>query len=233
MSTRAPAPAAAAFFDVDETLVRFKSMFRFLRYFLEQRGEPAGTYERLTGELHAAAARVPRAEVNRRYYRLFAGQDARRLAQAGASWFDYESVSGSPFLPETLREYRRHQAEGALTVLLSGSFFACLDPIADALGGRCWALGTRPVVRRGTLTGEVLTPLIGVAKGRAARATAAVRDLDLARCSAYGDHATDLPFLEAVGDPVVVGDDPVLMERAVLGEWRRLRPGTAPARRPV
>jgi len=221
MSTQ---PPTAAFFDVDETLVRFKSMFRFLRYFLDRRGEPAGTYERLIGELRAAT--TSRAETNRRYYRLFADQDARLLAKAGASWFAYESAGGSPFIPETLREYRRRQSAGALTVLLSGSFFACLDPIADELGGQCWALGTRPVIRRGMLTGEVLTPLIGVAKGRAVRATAAIRGLDLARCSAYGDHATDLHFLEAVGDPVVVGDDPVLSARANLAGWRKVRTGT-------
>ncbi|WP_312874234.1 HAD-IB family hydrolase [Actinomadura litoris] len=228
MSADAPA-GAAAFFDVDETLVHFKSMFRFLRYHLRTQGEPDGTYGRLAGELHAAAAAgANRAEVNRRYYRLFAGQEARRLAESGAAWFAEESRERSPFLPATLREYRRHQARGNLVVLLSGSFFACLDPIAEALGGHCWALGTRPLVRRGALTGEVLAPLIGVAKGRAARAAAAVRGLDLARCSAYGDHSTDLHLLEAVGDPVVVGDDPFLLERANLGRWRRLRTGTAP-----
>jgi hypothetical protein len=50
----------AAFFDVDETMLAFKSMFRFMAYHLDDQGEPPSTWERLAGELRAAAAVLPR-----------------------------------------------------------------------------------------------------------------------------------------------------------------------------
>ncbi|MGW6565997.1 HAD family hydrolase [Streptomyces sp. NPDC054975] len=222
------AGGAAAFFDVDETLVRVKSMFSFLRFHLARRGEPDGTFERLTAGLHRDAARgVPREEINRRYYRLYAGERQTDLAEAGRAWFDALLTNGDVFLPETVDRLERHRKHGEFVVLLSGSFRVCLDPIAAHVGAD-WAIGTRPVVRGGVLTGEVVTPMIGAAKGRAARAVAAVRGLDAAECTAYGDHRSDADLLAFAGKAVVVGDDPVLVEHAGRLGWERLTP--APAR---
>lgn len=217
---------AGAFFDVDETLVRVKSMFHFLEFYLRRRGEPDSTYVRLTRAIQvAAAAGVPREQINRAYYRLYAGENAESLAAAGDAWFEH-SVERDLFIPETVAELAARRANGDFTVLVSGSFFACLDPIAAQLRAD-WVFGTRPVVRNGVLTGEVVTPVIGGTKARIAGAVAAVRGLDLARSSAYGDHASDLELLDAVGEPVVVGDDPVLTARAAAAGWRRLTPAPA------
>ncbi|MCP3821644.1 HAD-IB family hydrolase [Streptomyces sp. A3M-1-3] len=222
--TRPAHSGAAAFFDVDETLITVKSMFSFLRFHLARRGEPEETYERLTAPLHRdAAGDVPRREVNRRYYRLYAGESAAGLAEAGRAWFDEQLALGGLFIEEPLERLRRHRAEGDFVVLLSGSFSACLDPVAWHTGAH-WAIGTRPVVRRGALTGEVVTPMIGAAKGRAAHAVAAVRGLDLAASTAYADHHSDLELLTAVGTPVVVGDDAALTEHAARAGWERLTP---------
>ena len=216
---------ACAFFDVDETLVSFKSMFRFLRYYLDSRGEPPSTYERLAGKLRAASSRGERREeVNRRYYRCYGGEDAARVAIAGDTWFESERALGA-FIPETLAELRDRQLAGESVMLLSGSFFACLNPVASAVGAT-WAIGTRPVIRRGLLTGEIVVPMIGVNKARAARATAVVAGLDLPDCSAYADHASDLELLRVVGHPHVVGDDPVLAAHAHANGWPRIAPAT-------
>lgn len=218
--TRAPAPRAA-FFDVDETLVSFKSMFRFLSYYLRHRGEPASSYDRIAAAFkQAAAGGVPRAEINRRYYTIYAGENAASLSKAGADWFAAESRS-DPFVPATIRELSRLRERASVITLISGSFFACLDPIAESVGAT-WSIGTRPVVRRGALTGEVVTPIIGEAKGRAVRAAAAILGVDRGACTAYADDSSDLPMLRAVGQPVVVGDDTVLLDRARRERWRVL-----------
>ncbi|MFD5315913.1 HAD family hydrolase [Streptomyces sp. NPDC127098] len=214
-------PNSMVFSDVDETVIRIKSMFRFLEFYLSRRGEPAGTYDRLLGEIRRGAdSGVPRQEINRRYYRFYAGEEADRLAAVGKDWFAHESERGL-FVPGTRRALDAHTAAGEPIVLISGSFFACLDPIAEATGAE-WAIGTRPVIRRGRLTGEVLVPMIGAAKGRAVRVAAAVRGVDLADCTAYGDHISDLDLLGAVGHPVVVGADPALNAHAREAGWRRL-----------
>ena len=225
-----PSSTAGAFFDVDETLVRVKSMFHFLEFYLRRRGEPEGTYERLVGGIRTAAAGgAPRDRINRAYYRLYGGESAERLAAAGEAWFE-QTVEQGLFIPETVAELAERRARGDFTVLVSGSFFACLDPIAAQLRAD-WTFGTRPVIRRGVLTGEVVSPLTGPAKARVAQVVAAVRGLELEHCSAYGDHASDLDLLSAVGHPVVVGDDPVLTGHAAARGWRRLETSVTEAAR--
>ncbi|WP_405017217.1 HAD-IB family hydrolase [Kitasatospora sp. NBC_00070] len=225
---------AVAFSDVDETLISVKSMFRFLGFRLRERGEPDGTYERLTGELREAArSGVPRTEINRRYYQLFKGEEAAALAASGRRWLAHEQEQqeqggGSLFIPQVERALAGHRAAGEPVVLVSGSFFACLDPVAERVGA-ARAFGTRPLIRRGRLTGEVLFPLIGPAKGRIAHATAALLGVDLAGCTAYGDHISDLGLLEAVGRPVAVGEDAELGAHAEGAGWPRLRTGLVAA----
>jgi HAD superfamily hydrolase (TIGR01490 family) len=218
----------AAFFDVDETLIGVKSMFDFLAFYLREQGEPRSTYDRLTAALHRLAdSGAPRQEVNRRYYRFYAGHSARRLALCGRSWFARRTQDGGLFVPEPTARLAGHLRDGDFVMLLSGSFFACLDPVTEHLGAH-WALGTRPKIRRGELTGEVLIPMIGPAKGRAARAAMAVRGLDPAASAAYGDHPSDLDLLRSVGRPVAVGDDPVLTQHAAREGWEIM-----PSRVPV
>jgi hypothetical protein len=70
-------PARLVFSDVDETLIRVKSMFDFLAAYLGEKHEAAGAEraERLRQRLLAqAAAGVPRAETNRSYYRDLGGR---------------------------------------------------------------------------------------------------------------------------------------------------------------
>ncbi|WP_371603575.1 HAD-IB family hydrolase [Streptomyces sp. NBC_01220] len=217
------------FSDVDETLIRVKSMFRFLEFYLKRRGEPAATYQRLIAGLRSSAQRgASRSEINRGYYRLLGGEDARRLSEAGHAWFiaERDESPDGLYVPEVADALAGHRRRGYELVLVSGSFFACLDPIAsDAGAGR--VLATRPVIRRGELTGEVLAPMIGPAKGRAVRLSGLLGGFDLARSSAYGDHSSDLEMLQQVGRPVVVGDHPELLAHARRAGWSRLTTGAA------
>jgi len=212
----------AAFFDVDETIIRDKSMFKFLAFYLRASGEGEGTYRRLAGDLSALAARgASREEVNRAYYRLYAGESRRTLELLGAHWFAEASGDSAFWLTATVEEHRRLRAQGVPTVLVSGSFFACLDPIAAFLGASD-VLGTPLEIHDGRLTGEVSRPMIGAGKAWAAREWLASRGLKAERCTAYGDHVSDIPLLELVGRPVVVGDQPEMLRTAALRGWGRL-----------
>lgn len=214
----------AAFFDVDETLITIKSMFSFLRFYLHSRGQSEGTYDRLRGELSAAAqAGVPREEINRSYYRLYVGESARTLADIGRRWFQ-EAIAPSTFIPTTLTLLRDYRKQGVPYGLVSGSFFACLDPIAEHLAAD-WTNGSEPIIRRGKLTGEITAPMIGLGKAAALQARAAAHGLDLEHCTAYADDVSDLAMLEAVGHPVVVGNDPTLTAHARRHGWPQLHLG--------
>ncbi|MFJ9721150.1 HAD family hydrolase [Streptomyces sp. NPDC101209] len=219
---------AAAFFDVDETLIAVNSMYRFLRHHFQVCGRPRSAFEEAVRGLRALAERgAPRAAVARAYYRLYAGQDARELAAQGRDWFERELRSGELFLTATVDALRAHQRRGERVVLVSGSFAACLDPLAQRLGVDA-VLSARPGTVGNIHTGAVDATMIGEEKAVAVRTL--LRDLGLRgeHCHAYGDHASDLPMLLAVGHPVVVGPDAVLARHAEAGAWRRL-PGARPA----
>ncbi|MFF4339355.1 HAD family hydrolase [Kitasatospora sp. NPDC001540] len=211
---RTPArPRRAAFFDVDRTLISGHSMVALWRRWTAAGPAFPGR------ELPTAAAGVPREELNRAYYRLFAGESAALLRRVGADWCEAYRRTPGAFLPDSLAALRGHLAQGHLVVLVSGSLRACLDPLAAGLGAHAVLCTEQLVDAEGRLTGEVVRPMIGAAKAEAALGLMRRLGLDPAQCHGYGDHASDLPMLRAVGHPVVVGDDPVLAERAAALGW--------------
>jgi len=219
----------AAFFDVDETLVTCKSMLSFLVHYYRESGRPDGAAADATGSLREITDRGgTREQSNRAYYRLFTGQRTAEVAEAGQRWFADRMHAGGLFHPPVLDALRVHQQAGLLVVLVSGSFSACLDPIAARVGADL-ALGTLPAVADGRYTGEVLRTRIGAGKAETAAEVLRERSLHPAESYAYGDHASDLALLGQVGHPVVVGDDPVLLDRARTGRWARLPGIHAPA----
>ena len=210
----------AAFFDVDETLIAVKSMFRFLRFHLAERGLPDTVYTQLSSDLtDLAAAGVPREETNRAYYRIYADQEADRLAEQGERWLSGELETSGFLIPEMVAALQEHRVAGDLTVLVSGSFPPCVEPLARRLGADI-AVCSRPVVVDGVLTGELVgPPVIGEGKAQAVRDVLRETGIPAATCYAYGDHASDLPMLQAVGHPVVVGAHPVLLAAAGEDGW--------------
>lgn len=222
----------AAFFDVDETVITVKSMFDFLRHWLDRTGAGEGAYEQAAGALHAiAAAGGHRSEVNRAYYRGFAGIAAADLLAEGRDWYGAYRTRPDAYVSATLDAIERHRRAGDLVVFVSGSFSACLDPLAADLGADL-VLGTEPIVGAdGRLTGDVVRPMIGEVKALAVRETLTARDLSPEDCHCYGDHASDLDMLQQVGHPTVIGADPVLTAHAERHGWARLAaaPGPLPA----
>jgi HAD superfamily hydrolase (TIGR01490 family) len=213
-----------AFFDVDGTLTRINGMFRFLKYVLS-RQDRAAEYDRAMAEIRAlTAAGSAREQTNRLYFRSYAGMRWAELTQLGLEWFAGEELAGREALynAETIGALRAHQSSGAAVVLVSGSFEPCLAPLAVRLGVSA-VLCTRPeVTTDGWLTGIVCQPMIGEAKAAAVRELMAHHGVDPACCFAYGDHLSDLPMLEAVGNPVAVGTDAGLAGQAQRAGWRRL-----------
>lgn len=203
-------PADIVFYDVDETLITVKSMFRFLEFHYRERGLPPSAYEEAARTLRRrAAAGISRTVTNREYYRLYAGRRRAELFAHGRAWFDAELAVGTLLHAPVVSALRRHQEQGALTVLVSGSFRPCLEPLAELLGAD-EILCSEPLYLGGRCTGLVEHPVIGAEKGRLARALMRRRGISPSRAAAYADHASDLDLLRSVGRPVAVGDDLVL-----------------------
>lgn len=203
-------PPALAFFDVDETLITVKSMFRFLEFHFSARGLPPSAYEEAAAALrHKAAQGISRRQTNQEYYRLFSGRRVEELREHGRDWFERELAGGALLHPPAVAALRHHQRDGADIALVSGSFRPCVEPLAALLGVDT-ILCSEPESVAGFCTGHVERPVIGPEKGRLARELMRRRGVPAARATAYGDHASDLELLRAVGRPVAVGGDPVL-----------------------
>ena len=230
MST--PAGRRAALFDVDETLLAVPSLWRFLAWTLQRTtSDPEGELARIRSSFRArAAVGTPREQLCRDWAGLFAGRDAASVEVDGSAWFIAEQLAGPVFVPETLAALAVHRACGDLVVLVSGSVPALLAPVARAVGADV-VLSSVPSVRDGVLTGDLDVSMIGEAKAAAVRALAHAEGLDLRASSAYGDHASDLPLLRLVGDPVVVGADPGITGLSETSGWRRLRTSPSPTGR--
>lgn len=197
-----------AVFDVDETLIWEKSMFSFLRFFMQsEHGEKTGLdrYDAFASNLNKLSQTAPREVVNRSFYEVFQDQRMSKLTALAQSWFAQQPVE-KWFIPEVLATLRVHQQHGHRIVLLSGSALFILAPLATALAPDdvlAINLGETP---DGICTGKINgIQTIGAGKLDALRAILLDGGDDpVSSCFGYGDHESDAPFLDACDAGFVV-----------------------------
>jgi HAD superfamily hydrolase (TIGR01490 family) len=212
--------AAAAFFDLDRTLLRRSSALALAGSFRER-----GLISRRQ-LLHAAAwqllfvARGASHEAVRRGaedgLRLLAGYspDEMRALVAEAM----EPVLRPLVYAEPLRLVEHHRERGERVYVVSATLQEIVEAIAEELGFD-GALGTICEVLDGHYTGRAVRALHAEAKAECLQEVAGHEGLDLAECTAYSDSHTDIPFLEAVGHPIAVNPDRELRRIAADRGW--------------
>lgn len=223
-SLEAPAdPVAAAFFDVDNTIVQGASIFHLARglhrrRFFTTRDIAAAAwkqaYFRLVGvedPEHVADARAAALAFIR-------GHRVEDLVDIGEEIFD-ESMAGRIW-PGTRALAQMHLDRGQRVWLVTAAPVEIATTIARRLG-LTGALGTVAEHVDGVYTGRLVGDLLhGPAKAVAVRDLAEREGLDLAQCSAYSDSFNDLPMLTMVGDPCVINPDARLRDYARSRGWR-------------
>jgi HAD superfamily hydrolase (TIGR01490 family) len=211
---------AAAFFDLDRTLLRRSSALALAGSF-RARG--------LIGRTELAKAAV--------WQLLFAARGASPETVRKAAEDGLLILRG--FSPDEMREvvaealepvlkpllYRRalelareHRQRGEPTYIVSAALQEIVGPLADELGFD-GAVGTVCEVADGAYTGRAVRSCHGPAKADAIRELAESAGIDLAASTAYSDSQSDLPFLEAVGHPVAVNPDRALRRVAAERGW--------------
>jgi alcohol-forming fatty acyl-CoA reductase len=210
----------AAIFDVDGTIVgsNVVSYFAWLR----MRELPAVLRPLwLAGFLtkvpyYWGLDKLSRAHFNRAFYKNYAGWKPSR-----ASYLGRESFAGftlDRIFPDALQQLRDHKAAGHRVVLLSGALDFLLEPMKDLADDvLCSTLAQENGAYTGELTGA---PVAGDARARMLASFARRRGLDLSRSYAYADSISDLPMLEAVGNPVAVNPDRRLGTAAKARGWK-------------
>jgi HAD superfamily hydrolase (TIGR01490 family) len=215
-----------AFFDVDETLIRRKSMFDFMLYFFKKKN---GWFGVLQCKLYWRVLKIislfggSRNTVNRLYYRFYKGSSYVDLIEIGKQWYDQQKSEPSFFVKEVVDRLFELSNKGYKIVFVSGSFRPCLDPLANELNVKI-VLCSELEVKRGVVTGYLKQQAIGSDKATLVRNEINKSSADSKNCYAFGDHLSDLPMLEEVGKPVVVHNCKDLIKVANKNNWEQIIP---------
>ncbi len=121
--------------------------------------------------------------------------------------------------PESRKLVTMHHSHDRDTWIVSASPQPLVEPLAASLG-MTGAIGTKGEIVDGHYTGHLDGPFIyGEGKASAVEKLAHDRGYELALCYAYSDSASDLPMLELVGHPVAVNPDSGLAALAHERGW--------------
>lgn len=216
-------PSAAAFFDVDNTVIQGASIFHLARGLYRRKffttREIAGAawkqaYFRIAGvedPEHVADARNSALS-------FIAGHTVEELRELGEEIFD--EAMAHRIWPGTRALAQIHLDQGQRVWLVTAAPVEIAQTIAARLG-LTGALGTVAEHEGGVYTGKLVGDMLhGPAKSEAVSALAAREGLDLARCSAYSDSYNDLPMLSMVGNPCAINPDAKLRAHAKEVGWR-------------
>ncbi|MGH3423135.1 MAG: HAD family hydrolase [Nocardioidaceae bacterium] len=219
----APDPHAAAFFDLDNTVMQGASIFHLAR----------GLYQRD----FFSKRTILKAAWQQAYFRIAGIEDPEHVADARASALAFiaghrvdelqrvsreifEQTMAHRIWPGTRALAQIHLDQGQRVWLVTAAPVEIATIIAGRLG-LTGALGTVAEHVDGVYTGSLVGAMLhGTAKAEAIQALAEREGLDLTRCAAYSDSSNDLPMLALVGDPCAVNPDARLRDHAKAHGWR-------------
>ncbi len=216
---------AAAFFDLDKTLMAGSSGMQFARVatrhgIVSRRLLASWGVEHLRYRLRGTTDERT-TEVLRVARDLISGVPARSLERMNP---EVMAAILPRVYPQMLDEVYAHQDAGRATFIVSAAGNGVVEPLAAVLG-MDGGIGTRyEVGEDGAFTGRFDGPFVyGAGKVAAMKAFADEHGIDLAESFAYSDSLSDLPMLRAVGHPVAVNPDPPLAELAREEGWQTMR----------
>ncbi len=236
---RAPATGSsiAAFFDVDNTIIRGASAFH-LGVGLYRRGF-FRTTDIIRFGFHQARYlmfgenKAQIAEVRDRALSIMQGRSVAEVLTLAEDVYD--EVLALRIFPGTQRLLEQHLRAGHQVWLVTATPTEIGDLIARRLGAT-GALGTIAEHTDGFYTGRLVGDMMhGQAKAQGVRTLAEKQGLDLSQSFAYGDSANDVPLLSEVGVPCAINPDARLRRHAAEVGWpmREFRNRRARTRRGV
>ena len=228
MNNRNYNEARVALFDLDGTLVTSHLWLGIVKRNLKTKENLFSTFWYILSHLGLAPFWKMRIVSTEKYYRSW-GEDLALLikgievdrAKEIFNWLSNEYLL--PTLKKSVFEkLKKHQKDGCLTILTSGSFQELLQIIARRLGID-FAIGTELEIVKNKFSGKIIHPFC-FGKGKAERVKSFLSKnglkVNLKDSFAYSDSFFDLPILEMVGNPVVVEPDKKLLEVAKNKGWQ-------------
>lgn len=218
----APDPSAAAFFDVDNTIMRGASIFHLARGLYRRKFftlRDLARFARQQAQFMMLGENPEHVEeIQARALSFVAGHSVTELRGVGEEIFD--EILMTKVWPGTHALARTHLDAGQRVWVVTATPVEVAEVIAERLG-LTGAVGTVAEHVDGIYTGRLVgQPMHGVAKAEAVRELAERESLDLSRCAAYSDSANDIPLLSLVGHPCAINPDRRLRTRASAEGWQ-------------
>ena len=212
---------AAAFYDLDGTLVR-TNLVHTLAYLSRNQQSLLASIRKSIGTL----ARVPlfwaadlysRKVFNSVFFRQYTGQLEDRLHYLAQQAFD--DVLKPAIFPGAYELIAKSKQLGLRQVLVTGALDFSVRPLVEHLGLDDYVANRLEFVS-GRATGRLLPPVMASAtKASWIRSYVEERRLNLNDCYAYSDSMSDLPMLAVVGHPAAVNPDFRLHATARRHDW--------------
>jgi len=210
----------AAFFDLDKTIIATSSAFAFGREFMHN--GLITTSEALQMSLAKATYMI----AGQSSEQMDTTRDQLAALVAGWSVDKVREIASETMhnvvTPAIYAEAREliafHRNAGHDVIIISASASHLVDLIAEELDIH-QVVATELEVADGRFTGEILFYCKGDAKAQAIADLAEKNNYDLSASFAYSDSATDIPMLEAVGNPVAVNPDRTMKKTALENGW--------------
>ena len=216
-------PRAAAFFDVDNTVMQGASIFHlarglYARDFFTARDIGRFAWQQAKFRLVGREDMGNVHEARETALSFAAGHTVAELTTIGEEVFD--EVMAAKVWPGTRALAQMHLDAGQRVWLVTATPVEVATVIARRLG-LTGALGTVAETEDGVYTGRLVGEILhGEAKAEAVTALARREGLDLGACSAYSDSANDIPMLSLVGHPCAINPDARLRAHAREHGWR-------------
>ncbi|MEW1639994.1 HAD-IB family hydrolase [Streptomyces sp. NPDC093801] len=214
---------AAAFFDLDNTVMQGAAIFHFgrglyKREFFRRRELARFAWQQAWFRLAGVEDPDHMQDARDSALSIVKGHKVSELMAIGEEIYD--EYMAERIWPGTRALAQAHLDAGQKVWLVTAAPVETATIIARRLG-LTGALGTVAESVDGIYTGRLVgEPLHGPAKAEAVRALAAAEDLDLARCAAYSDSHNDIPMLSLVGHPYAINPDTKLRKHAREHDWR-------------
>jgi HAD superfamily hydrolase (TIGR01490 family) len=226
---------AAAFFDVDNTMMVGASIFHFARGLAARKffttADLAGfAWQQLKFRVGGRETAYSTTTGRDTALSFVAGRTVSEITELGEEIYD--ELMADRIWTGTRALAQMHLDAGQRVWLVTATPVELALIIARRLG-LTGALGTVAESIDGHYTGRLVGEILhGPAKAHAVRALAVAEGLDLRRCTAYSDSVNDVPMLSAVGTAVAVNPDSELRDAAKERGWqiRDFRTGRKAAR---
>jgi HAD superfamily hydrolase (TIGR01490 family) len=216
-----PPVRAAAFFDLDKTVIAKSSALAFSRSFrqgglINRRAVLRSAYAQFV--YLAGGVDADQMERMRKYLaELCVGWDVAQVREIVAETL-HELID--PLIYDEAADLiEEHHLAGRDVIIVSTSGSEIVTPIGELLGADRVIATRMAVGDDGLYTGGIEFYAFAENKAAAMRELAAAENIDLQRSYAYSDSGTDVPMLEIVGHPHAVNPDRALRREAAARGW--------------